>query len=458
MAAYTNPTSTSQSVYTLPVLTHQEIASILAEFQIVNLSGNELINPTPNFVFNLYSSLLSHLDSLQDDSNQVDFAALERFENPDLHGDAIRGVNLCSKINEVLIAIECPINFTLTDLIRPDSNRTLKFLSAIINFFLHKDSKLGMLRPYAEELGVLEDERKQRETTILQLKEEIAVFKEAREREKPQALEVEAKVKELQEKLDNLNSLQLNLKKERQAMKEKAQEMENSVRKLDFELIQASQENAILSSKIVSSPEKLQRALEEKKVVQIETKDSERLAFQTFQEKTANLEVYTKALKKMTKQLADMHAIQEQVNSSKSVEKDVKLLKSKMADEQMLEKSLEAKLVEYQAKAEQSDEHKNLLEKKAKQKREEDTKELDKVNLEAESWRRDLETRGQKIEAMVTEVEAIKAKIKSTNDLAVATQEKLLKKGEEIVNELNLYTSSNGQVMLSMKECFELMS
>lgn len=39
-----------------------------------------------------------------------------------------------------------------------------------------------------------------------------------------------------------------------------------------------------------------------------------------------------------------------QVNSSKSVEKDVKLLKSKMADEQMLEKSLEAKLVEYQAK------------------------------------------------------------------------------------------------------------
>ena len=64
----------------------------------------------------------------------------------------------------------------------------------------------------------------------MQLKEEIAVFKEAREREKPQALEVEAKVKELQEKLDNLNSLQLNLKKERQAMKEKAQEMENSVR------------------------------------------------------------------------------------------------------------------------------------------------------------------------------------------------------------------------------------
>ena len=54
--------------------------------------------------------------------------------------------------------------------------------------------------------------------------------------------------------------------------------------------------------------------------------------------------------------------------------------------------------------AEQSDEHKNLLEKKAKQKREEDTKELDKVNLEAESWRRDLETRGQKIEAMVAEV------------------------------------------------------
>lgn len=38
------------------------------------------------------------------------------------------------------------------------------------------------------------------------------------------------------------------------------------------------------------------------------------------------------------------------MNSAKSVEKDVKQLKAKLSDDQMLEKSLEAKVVENQAK------------------------------------------------------------------------------------------------------------
>ncbi|KAL2904714.1 Kinetochore protein NUF2-like protein [Bienertia sinuspersici] len=443
--------ASSQSVYSLPVLSRSEIIGILSEYQIIDVSENDLANPSPNFVFNLYSSLLLHLDSFQEDPSQVDFAALERFENPDMHVDAIRAINLCRKIRAVLVAIECPINFALPDLIRPDSNRTVKFLSAIINFFLHKDSKLSMLRPYAEELGVLEDERKQREAKILQLREEIVALNDAREREKPLVLEAEAKVKELQQTLDNLNSLQSNLRKERQAMKEKAQEMTNNVSNSEYELIQASEENAILRSKIVQSPEKLQRALEEKKVIQMEAKDSERLVLQSFQEKSTTLEVYTKTSQKMTKHLAQMQAIQEQVNSAKSVEKDVKQLKSKLSDEQMLEKSLEAKEVELQAKAEHSDEQKHLLEKEANARHEEDTRGLNNVKLEAEQCTHDVETTGRKIEAVVAEVDAIKAKIKSIMDLAAAMQEELLNKGEEIVNELNLYTRSTAQTISSIE-------
>lgn len=443
--------ATTQSMYSLPVLARPEIIGILAEYQIINISDSDLTNPTSNFVFNLYSSLLLHLDSLQEDPSQVDFEALERFENPDMHVDAIRAINLYRKIKDVLAAIECPISFTLPDLIRPDSNRTVKFASAIINFFLHKDSKLGMLKPFAEELNVLEEERKQREDKISLLGEEIAAFNEAREREKPLVLEAEAKVKELQQNLDNLNSYQLILRKERQAMKEKAEELENTVKRSEYELIQATQENATLRSKIVQSPDKLQRTLEEKKVVQMEAKDSERLAFQSFQEKTTVLEVYTKASQKMTKQLAQMQAIQEQVNSYKSTEKDIKQLKSKLSDDQMLEKSLEAKVVEFQSKARQSDEQKLLIEKEAKLRHEEDTRLLNNAKLEAESRKHDLETRGRKIETVVAEVDSIKEMIKSTKDHAAVTQEELLKKGEAIVNELNLYTNSTAQVMSNMK-------
>lgn len=434
-------------MYSLPVLPRSDIMAIMADYQIMNLSDSDLINPTPNFVFNLYSSLLIHLDSLQDDPSQVDFTALERFENPDMHVDSVRVMNLYSKIKDFLATIECPIGFTLDDLIRPESNRTLKFLCAILNFFLHKDTKLSMLRPYGEELDALDEQRKEMEARITQLKEEIAGLNETRERERPLVLEAEAKVKELRQTIDNLNSLQSNLRKERQSMKDKAQEMSANVSKAEFELIQATEENAILRSKIVHSPDKLQRALEEKKALQVEAKDSERLAMQSFQEKTAILEVYTKAWEKMTKQLAQMHTIQEQVNYAKSAEKDVKQLKAKLADEQMLDISLEAKVVEYQAKAEQSDEHKCQLEKERNLRHEEDAKGLNDAKLEAESRGRDLEARRRKIEAVMVEVDVIKANIASAKDVSSATQQQLLRKSEEIVNELNLYSSSISQLM-----------
>ncbi|KAJ8438601.1 hypothetical protein Cgig2_010385 [Carnegiea gigantea] len=124
-----------------------------------------------------------------------------------------------------------------------------------------------------------------------------------------------------------------------------------------------------------------------------------------------------------------------QVNSAKSAEKDVKQLKAKLADEQMLDISLEAKVVEYQAKAEQSDEHKRQLEKERNLRHEEDTKGLNNAKLEAESRGRDLEPRRRKIEAIMVEVDVIKANIGSAKDVASATQQQLLRKSEEIVNE-----------------------
>lgn len=52
----------------------------------------------------------------------------------------------------------------------------------------------------------------------------------------------------------------------------------------------------------------------------------------------------------MSKHLTQMQAIQEQVNSAKLIEKNVKILKSKLDDEAVLDKSLEAKRVERQGK------------------------------------------------------------------------------------------------------------
>ncbi|KAH9607982.1 hypothetical protein KSS87_016731 [Heliosperma pusillum] len=374
----------------------------------------------------VYGRIGLNLPVLGDDPSQLDFAALERLDNPDLHVDSVRVMNLYTQIKDVLEIIECPTPFTLNDLILPDSNRTAKFLTAIINFSLHRFGcvdDIGMA--WFNGLGI-------------PLKEEIEAIKAVKEMEKPLVLEAEAKVKELRQAIDNLNSLQSNMRKERQSMKEKAQELANNVSKAEFELIQATEENAIRRSKIVQSPVKLQRTLEEKKAVAMEAKDSERLAMQRFQEKTALLEVYTKALQKMTKQLAQMHTVQEQVNSAKSAEKDVKQLKPTLSDEQMLVISLEAKVTECEAKAEKLENKKRELEKEKNLSRDKDTRGLNDVKLEAESRRKDLEARRRNIEAIIAEADVVKSKIKSVKESAAATQVELLRKSEEIVNEAEL--------------------
>ena len=74
----------------------------------------------------------------REDPGQIEFAALEQLENPDWHRDSVRVMNLYSKIKELVASLECPKKFTLKDLIRPDRDRTERFLGTILNFFLHK--------------------------------------------------------------------------------------------------------------------------------------------------------------------------------------------------------------------------------------------------------------------------------------------------------------------------------
>ncbi|KAF7131807.1 hypothetical protein RHSIM_Rhsim09G0049000 [Rhododendron simsii] len=73
------------------------------------------------------------------DYGQVDFDALEQLENPDIHVDSVRTMNLFRKIKEVLAALDCPKKFILRDLIKPDADRTKLFLSALLNFCIHRE-------------------------------------------------------------------------------------------------------------------------------------------------------------------------------------------------------------------------------------------------------------------------------------------------------------------------------
>ncbi|PNX74764.1 kinetochore protein Nuf2-like [Trifolium pratense] len=62
----------------------------------------------------------------------------------------------------------------------------------------------------------------------------------------------------------------------------------------EFRLVQNVQENGNLRSKVAQSPDKVLRALEEKKLAREEARNAERLAMHTLHEKTSLVEVFSK--------------------------------------------------------------------------------------------------------------------------------------------------------------------
>ncbi|XP_039006108.1 kinetochore protein NUF2 homolog [Hibiscus syriacus] len=436
------------SSFDYPVLSRADIISILAESQIAAVTDNDFKNIKPDFVSNLYTRLLIYLDALnEEDQGQVEFSALEQIENPDLLIGSFQIINLYCRLREVMESLKCPMPFNLRDLVKPDPRRTEHFLSAILNFCLYKETKMNLLRPIVEELALLDDQRKEQETKISQLNAEIAGYSEAKERELPLVQEVESKVKELREMIAVFNSNQMSLRTSIRNLKEKNGQMDEKISKAEFDLVQSVQENANLRSKIVQSPDKIQRALEEKKLARDDAKNAERSAMESFQHKTATVEVYSKALKKMSKHFALMQAIHEQVNSAKSVEKECKSMKAKLGDDAVLDKSLEAKLIERQGKVGQLEEHLRQLQKERDLKFEESTKHLNSVKSELLSKRRELEARQKKVEDVVTEVDSITLKTSIVKESGAAKVQQLISKSEELVKQFQEYSSSIGLLL-----------
>ncbi|PWA73249.1 hypothetical protein CTI12_AA263490 [Artemisia annua] len=579
------------SRFEYPRLPLKEIIGVLADTGIATVTEANLTKPNSEFVTDLITRILVHINCLQEDHGLVEFADLEQLDNPDMHVDSVKMMNLYHKIKEVIAALKCPGQFNLKDIVKPEADRTQLFLSAILNFCIHREYKMNMLQPIVSEFEVLDDQGRELDERISQLNDEISELNEAREREMPFVQEIETKIKEMQQEITALNnqqhSLKITIRNRREASMEMDQKVEarvwnnkqwevavaaadfyhnhlkmepradqerkhSSIRKrrmcrmgnlakglkpadkslpnrnfcllllnpminklhysysysLTFSLHQVNLYIRLSLVKVYSScmissyfyvaevclwlykllkkiavcvqncfnrlirlqhfpislktPVKVKRyqllnrdvynlniqwTLEERKIAQVEAKDAERAAMQSFHEQTATDEVYTKARKKMTKHLSQMQTLQEQVNEAKKVEKDVKVLKTKNSDDTVSDKSLEAKLYEKQGRVDQLEELLKQLEKEKDLKCEEASKELNNVRAQVEYNRSGLEERERNAEALVSEGAAIKKNIIVVKDSATAKQQILLAKEDEIAKEFFEYSKSMGHLL-----------
>ncbi|XP_023643182.1 LOW QUALITY PROTEIN: kinetochore protein Nuf2 [Capsella rubella] len=431
-----------------PRFSRTEIVTNLTAAQIVSITEADLENPSSDFVSELYTRLLIYIDALdEEEKGQVDFEALQQLENPDHHVTSVQSMNLYCKVKDMLemvVGQDCQLQINYKDLLRPKSSRTEFSISSLLNYGLHRYSKMEEIRPMAEELAHLDEQRKEWEAKVSQLNAEIGEFDEAVERDLPFVQELEANIQELNQKILGLNMTneQMSLRATFQEMREKSTQMDNEISKAEFDLVQTVQENANLRSQIVQSPDKLQGALEEKKLVLGGTKKAEQSAMETFQEKATILEVYEKTFKKISKSSSQLQLINIQVTNAKEVEKEFKALKSKLSEDGIANKSLEAKVVERERIVDQWNESLKKLEKEKAVMLDDWTKQLDKLKVEVESRRRELEARQTDVESVVAVVNDNTAKIKQVRQSGEAKVKQFTLKYEEIVTQFHEYMVS----------------
>ncbi|KAI5384656.1 hypothetical protein KIW84_071603 [Lathyrus oleraceus] len=306
---------------------------------------------------------------------------------------------------------------------------------------------MNSISEIVEEVGTLEQKIVEiEENNIMQLNLAIDECKQGREREMPLVEEVDKSVRELRQTVSDMNNKQMSLRTNLKKLKEKIVEMDDKISGAQFSLVQSVQENANLRSKIAQSPDKVQRALEEKKIAREEARNAERLAMHTFHEKNTLINVFSKVNKKMSKHCKQILAIEEQVNSAKSVEKNLKALKAKFGDEEVLEKSLEAQLVERQSKVEHTEGLKKELEKNYNTVMEEGAKYLSSKKSEVESKRSEIETREKNVENVLSKVDAINSEITSVIESAAAKVDELDSCRSEVVEAFRKYCDKFARV------------
>jgi len=242
--------------YSFPTLDEQEVIDVFAELQIP-LSSQTLQKPPAGYMRDLYERCLAMLTGIRrEDYTTRNFAATQCLSNPDLHDDSIPEIQFFRELVKLMETVGIN-DFSRRDIDKPVKERTIRILSAIINFAKFRLDKMDQIEEFEEQLENLQDHRQ----TLIEGNAHMAMQIEKadceREEVRPQVEELERESLELESTLKRLNAEQAELQKDSRVLKEQSAQVQEKVESVKLSLLNQRQENEKLSMQVVHSPEKL---------------------------------------------------------------------------------------------------------------------------------------------------------------------------------------------------------
>jgi len=248
--------------YSFPTLDEQEVIDVFAELQIP-LTSQSLTKPPQGFMRDLYERCLSMLTGIRrEEITCRSLAATQCLSDPSLYEDTIPEIQFFRELRNLMETVGIT-DFSRRDIDKPVKERTVRILSAVINFAKFRLDKMDQIEEFEEQL---EDQLEERQVLIegnSQASSAIDRSNAEREEVRPQVEEIERETLELEGVLKTRNVEQEELQKESRVLKEQTAQVQERVESAKLEILNLRQENETLNLQVVHSPQKLRAHLEE---------------------------------------------------------------------------------------------------------------------------------------------------------------------------------------------------
>ncbi|PVU92652.1 hypothetical protein BB561_003708 [Smittium simulii] len=231
---------------------------------------------------------------------------------PQSHGEDVLFMSFYRQVRILFMEIGVE-DFTLADMVRPDPQRTRRFLGEACNFAMFRDERMPILDKYTSNEEKINQKKEELVAEISVIEETLDVIKKTRKEEREL---VEKRINEnttlrngllkLKDKTDLANNKLENINNKKIELEAKLNAIRKSITEKSYELTQ-------LKSKIVHSPEKIQQAIDElnNSILKNQQKFLENNDYSTkLDSRFEMLSIFILELKKRIDQIADCLDIQ----------------------------------------------------------------------------------------------------------------------------------------------------
>ncbi|XP_074648842.1 kinetochore protein Nuf2-like [Tubulanus polymorphus] len=228
-----------------------------AENKIMKISSSDITQPKENTVQQIYGLIWEELVGINvDDLSQPSMQAMYQIEHPEIHEVSLKLKHLSLCLSGIFSDIGVD-GFSVMDLINPKPKKTLRLLSALLNFHIFTQARFTLVETLQEERKHIQESEKHLINENEELSRRINTIKCRKLEHEPECKQLEQEVAELSSKITEQQKLNAAAE---QKLYEKDKEISSHLAQVDHasnSLKRIREMCDKLSGMIVASPDRV---------------------------------------------------------------------------------------------------------------------------------------------------------------------------------------------------------